>query len=104
MNDFVPFRESVERILNDNDWFNFIMDTFYAQGIEKLSYINNKKIGNYLTCRFKEGVFDDYLRCTGYHTWDYVEYVNRLIESLSGNWYVKVRDQPHDIIDKFLGK
>jgi hypothetical protein len=79
-------------MLTDKDWFKFITDTFYAQGVEKMSYIGNKRLPNFLTCRFKESVFDDYMRCTGYRTWDYTEYINRFIETVSGKWYVKIYD------------
>jgi hypothetical protein len=102
LNDFAPFKVGIEKILKDKDWFNFITDTFYAQGIEKMSYIGNKRLANFLTCRFSEGVFDDYMKCTGYRTWDYTEYINRFIETFSGKWYTKIFDEknPHNL--KFL--
>ena len=91
--DYEPFSMIVDKIMYDKDSFNFIIDSFYAQGVEKLSYINNKRLPHYISCRFNESIFDDYLKCTGYRTWDYIEYVNRLIESLSGKWYVKVEEE-----------
>jgi hypothetical protein len=92
-------------MLEDKNVFDFVLDTFYAQGVEKQSYINNKRLPNFMTCRFNISVFDEYLRCTGYRTWDYTEYINRFIESFSGNWYLKVyedEDNKHKN-KKFLG-
>ena len=102
MNDFQPFKDSIDRINKDKDWLNFIMDSFYAQGVEKQSYVNNPRMGNYLTCRFKESVFDDYLKCTGYRTWDYTEYLNKFIEMFSGSWYVKIYHDENDSHHKNL--
>src|SRR5690242_3488387 len=79
----------------DKQWFNFITDAFYAQGVEKEAHINNANLLNYFACRFKKSVFDEYLRCTGYRTWDYLEYLFRFLEIFSGKWYQKIRDEPH---------
>ena len=91
--DYEPFRTTVDKIMEGKDSFEFFIDSFYAQGVEKLSYINNKRLPHYISCRFNESIFDDYLKCTGYRTWDYIEYVNRFIESMSGKWYVKIAEE-----------
>ncbi len=93
---------TVDKIIDDKDSFEFIIDSFYAQGVEKLSYINNKRLPHYISCRFNESIFDDYLKCTGYRTWDYIEYVNRFIESLSGKWYIKITEEEIGKHQKFL--
>lgn len=92
LNDYYPFKESISRMSTDKDWFDFITDAFYADGVEKLSYIANKRLPKFLTCRFNESVFDLYFKCTGYRTWDSAEYVDRFLEMIIGQWYVKVHD------------
>jgi len=89
LNDYKTLAKNIDRMEKEADWFNIVTDYFYAEGTEKKSYITNKKLAKFFTCRFRESIFDDYMRCTSYRTWDYSEYINRFIETLSGKWYIK---------------
>jgi sphingomyelin phosphodiesterase len=99
LNDYNAIRDNILKMKNDDKWFDIATDIFYAQGIEKDNQVKNKRLPLYLTCRFKEDVFDEYFKCTGYRTWDYAEYINLFIESFSSKWYVKIYDDvenPHN--------
>ncbi len=58
----------MDKILTDNDWFNFILDSFFAGSNNVKDYSKNIKLPLYINCRFKLPDFDDYLKCTRYRT------------------------------------
>jgi hypothetical protein len=68
MNDFNGLASYIDLIDTDKEKFDFLIDAFYAQGTQKDSYIGNKNLPKYIKCRFKEDVFDKYLKCTKYKT------------------------------------
>lgn len=93
LNDYNGFKIITEKMLNDTNVFSAVIDAFFAQGIDKKDYIGDNRLANFISCRFKIDVFDDYLKCTNYRTWDTTEYLNRFIEMFSGKWYEKIHDQ-----------
>ena len=91
---------AMERILTDKDWFNFILNSFFAGSTNVKDYSKNNRLPYYLNCRFKLPDLDDYLKCTNYRTCkiffilgDYTEYINKFLETLSGKWYIKYHDE-----------
>ena len=80
-----------------------IMYNFFGVGTDFDKYKDNKSMynilflefGKYLGCRFSMDVFDKYMKCISYWSWDSSEMTNFLLEHLSGNWYEKFHDVDH---------
>lgn len=50
-------------------FYQFIINNFFADSKNDIGeHMPNKNFAKYITCRFNEQVFDDYLRCTKYKT------------------------------------
>ena len=67
------------------------MSYFFGDGPDYDSYIVNKNLPKYFYCRYNSFVFDDYIKCTNYRTWDYTDYINYIVEAFSGKWYEKFK-------------
>lgn len=70
--DLQPMKFKAELIAQNSEFFDFVIDNFFAGGPEKLDHITNKNLAKYISCRFRIDVFDDYLRCTKYKTCRYL--------------------------------
>jgi sphingomyelin phosphodiesterase len=69
LNDLVMFGQKVELMLTDSEWMKFINSMFFADGSALTDlYIKDQRFPKFINCRFKIGVFDEYLRCTGFRT------------------------------------
>jgi hypothetical protein len=59
----------VSQLLTDEKWFDFVLDEFFSDGNSLYQQnVKKQKMSQFLNCRFKIGVFDDYMDCTKYRT------------------------------------
>lgn len=73
LSDFNVFKNAIGKIMNDNDWLEFIVKSFFSDSITSVGQnIKNKNFPLFISCRFNISIFDDYLKCTHYRTCNYI--------------------------------
>lgn len=80
-------------IENHMPTFEKVVSSFFTGGPLVRDYLATKKMKKYLSCRFREDIFDHYYKCIGYITWDAEEYAYKLLNILTGSWFKKIKHE-----------
>jgi sphingomyelin phosphodiesterase len=90
LQDASSLKKNLDKIFEDENQFKRLVFYFFGEGTTDYEYyVSNRNLQKYFRCRYNIYVLDDYIRCTNFQTWDYTDYINLLVESLSGKWYKK---------------
>jgi hypothetical protein len=92
LNETEKIYEYTKQIDSNPDVFNPLLKAFFADGPQYDEYRISKKFPTYLSCRFNLDIFNDYFKCIGYITWDPEEYAYKLMNILTGSWFVKLEE------------
>ena len=85
---------------SDKEVYRKALKKYFSDGPNYEAYLNNTsnlriwltciEMPRYLSCKFKETLFTNFLKCMNYNTLFLNEYVFVILNDLSGNWFEKL--------------
>jgi hypothetical protein len=102
LNEFDKYQTAVDKIMSDEDYFERISFIYFGFGEPHVDLVtgpggkmirtksDDEDLKFFLWCRFKEGVFENYVKCMGKRkSWDGFDSAMSFVEKLSGKWHTR---------------
>jgi len=92
LNDVDQISSFIHSLKTDDDAYDRTCKAFFTDGPQYEANVNKTRTRNYLYCRMKHDIFDDFFDCIAEITWNEEDYIYKVMNMFSGKWYKLTAD------------